>query len=197
MKKILALVALALSSAAFAGGSGVTMEYEYENGQKGASDSNSISVAPYIKFGDNWKADVKFEGSRDTGKVNGNEKPLDGLIEARIRKDIEVVSNLYAGLRLGVGEKINGENTAGKTVDFTFYTVEPILTYKATDALSFNTSYRYRNAFNPGNYHYSTDTYKVGAAYKFTKEDEVGVKYFEKYGDMRSNGVELVYNRGF
>lgn len=197
MKKILAILALAVSSTAFAGGAGVTTEFESEYGKNGASDSNSISVAPYYKFDNGIKADVKFEGSRDTGTTNGSNKPIDGLIEARVRKDFAIADNLSAGLRLGIGEKMNGENKAGNTVDFTYYTVEPILTYRATDALSFNTSYRYRNAFNASNYKYSTDTYKVGVAYKVTKEDEIGAKYFEKYGDTRSNGFELVYSRGF
>jgi len=199
MKKILAILALAVSSTAFAGGAGVTTEFEseYGKGQYNGQDSNSISVAPYYKFDNGIKADVKFEGSRDRGTVNGDNKSIDGLIEARVRKDYNVYGPLSAGLRLGIGEKFNGENKAGQTVDFGYYTVEPILTYKATDALSFNTSYRYRNAFNTSNYAYKTNTVKVGAAYKLTKEDEIGAKYFEKYGDFRSNGFELVYSRGF
>jgi len=197
MNKILAILALAFTTSAFAGGAGVTTEFESEYGKNGASDSHSISVAPYYKFDNGIKADVKFEGGRDNGQVNGSNNPIDGLIEARIRKDVQVYDKFYAGLRLGIGEKINGSNKAGNTVDFGYYTVEPMFTYKATDVLSFNTSVRFRNAFNTTDVAYKTTTYKVGAAYKVTKEDEVGVKFFEKYGDSRTQGFELTYSRGF
>lgn len=199
MKKILAILALAVSSTAFAGGAGVTTEFETEHGagKDHGSNSNSISIAPYYKFGDRWKADVKFEGSRDTGTDNGNNKPIDGLIEARIRKDVRVTDDWKVGLRLGIGEKLNGTNNAGTTTDFTYYTVEPITYYNISEPWTINASWRYRNAFNASNYSYSTNTYKLGTAYKVTNEDEVGVKYFQKYGDFRSNGVEFTYTRGF
>jgi hypothetical protein len=191
MKKILTILSLALSASAFAGGSGVTMEYEGEYGQGKDSGTNgsSVSVAPYIKFGEGWKADVKFEGGRDFGQTNGENNSIDGKIEARIRKDVKLTDKFSAGLRLGIGEKFAGK-------DFSYYTVEPIVTYKLTEPWSVNASARYRNAFDTSN-NYQTTTYKVGTAYKVTKEDEVGLKYFEKYGDSRSNGFELVYSRGF
>lgn len=200
MKKTLVIIALALvTGTAFAGNAGVTTEFEgeYGKGKDSGTNGSSISVAPYYKFGDGWKADVKFEAGRDTGTEDGNVKPLDGKIEARIRKDYKLTDNLSAGLRLGIGEKFNGSNNAGTTTDFAYYTVEPIVTYKVTEPWSVNASWRYRNAFDASNYSFSTNTYKVGTAYKITKEDEVGVKYFEKYGDSRSNGFELVYSRGF
>ena len=191
MKKIFTIFAMMVSASAFAGGAGVTTEFESEYGKNGGADSHSISLAPYYKFDNGIKADVKFEGGRDNGKVDGNNNPIDGLIEARVRKDIQVYDKFYAGLRLGIGEKINGSNKAGNTVDFGYYTVEPMFTYKTTDALSFNTSVRFRNAFNTTDVAYKTTTYKV------TKEDEVGVKFFEKYGDSRTQGFELTYSRGF
>lgn len=191
MKKIFTILAMMVSASAFAGGSGVTMEYEGEYGQGKDSGTNgsSVAVAPYIKFGDGWKADVKFDAGRDFGQTDGQNNAIDGKIEARIRKDFKVTDNLSAGLRLGVGEKFAGQ-------DFTYYTVEPIVTYKVTQPWSVNASARYRNAFNTAN-NFQTTTYKIGTAYKVTNEDEVGVKYFEKFGDSRSNGYELVYTRGF
>jgi hypothetical protein len=197
MKKIFTILAMVVSASAFAGGAGLTTEFESEYSRNGGSDSNSISLAPYYKFDNGIKADVKFEGGRDHGTTDGSNKPIDGLIEARVRKDFNVVGAFYAGLRLGIGEKMNGENKAGQTVDFTYYTVEPMFTYKATDALSFNTSVRFRNAFDTSAVAYKTTTYKVGTAYKITNQDEVGVKFFEKYGDSRTNGFEVAYTRGF
>ena len=191
MKKILAIIALAFAGTAFAGNTGITMEYEYERGEgpdKGTNGS-SVSLAPYYKFGDGWKADVKFESGRDFGDIDGVNNPIDSKIEARIRKDYKVATNLKLGLRLGIGEKFTDH-------DFTYYTIEPIMTYNLTDAWSVNTSYRYRNAFNTSN-NFSTDTYKIGTAYKITPDNEVGVKYLQKYGDARTQGIELVYTHGF
>lgn len=191
------LLSAGLVGSAFAG-AGVTTEFEVENGKNGNADSRAISVAPYYKFENGIKADVKLEGSRDTGHdAAGNNHSVGGSIEARVRKDYSLTDRISAGLRLGIGENINGTNKAGQTVDFTYYTVEPIVTYKVSDVLSLNTSYRYRNAFNQDNYTYKTNTAKVGAAYALTKQDEVGLKYFEKYGDTRTNGVEFIYIRGF
>jgi len=193
MKKIFTILALVISASAFAGvtGSGVTMEYEGEYGQGKDSGTNgsSVAVAPYIKFGQGWKADVKFDAGRDFGQTDGQNNAIDGKIEARIRKDFKVTDKLAAGLRLGVGEKFAGK-------DFSYYTVEPIVTYNLTQPWSVNASVRYRNAFDTSN-NFKTTTYKIGTAYKVTNQDEVGVKYFDKYGDSRSNGFELVYTRGF
>jgi hypothetical protein len=197
--KLLAALMLSagLIGTAFAG-AGVTTEFELENGRNGNADSRALSVAPFYKFDNGIKADIKLEGNRDNGHdVAGNNNSIGGLIEARVRKDYALTDRISAGLRLGVGEVLNGSNKAGQTQDFSYYTVEPILTYKATDALSFNTSYRYRNAFSQEDHSYKTNTAKVGVAYKLTQQDEVGAKYFEKYGDTRSNGVEFVYTRGF
>lgn len=195
MKKILALLALVTATSVFAG-AGITTEYEIERSDNGGSNSHSVSVAPYYKTESGWKFDVKLEGARDDGQVAGSNKGIDGLIEPRVRKDFAITDKASLGLRVGVGRKFNGENKAGDTVDFAYYTVEPIATLKATDKLSFNTSYRFRNAFG-SEQAYLTRTAKVGVAYALTKQDEIGAKYFVKRGDSESHGVELVYSRGF
>lgn len=189
MKKIFTVLALCFAFAAHAETAGVTTEFEIEKGKNGGADSKSVSVAPYIKLGNGLKLDVKFEGGRDGGSVAGENHPLESKVEARVRKDIKLTDNVSVGLRLGVGEVLAAR-------DFSYYTIEPMVGLKAAKELSFNTSYRYRNAFDTDN-HFKTNTFKVGTAYKVTEQDEVGLKYFEKYGDSRSNGVEFVYSRGF
>lgn len=190
MKKIFVFLALAVSTAAFAS-SGVTTEFEgeYGRGKDAGTNGSSISVAPYVKFGDGWKVDVKFEGGRDFGQENGANKPIDGKVEFRVRKDVKVTTNASLGLRVGIGEKF-------ADTDYTYYTVEPIATYKLSEPLSVNASVRFRDAFSSG-HDFKTTTYKIGTAYKLSKEDEVGLKYFEKYGDSRTHGFEMVYTRGF
>ena len=196
MKKILAILALATSASAFAG-AGVNFEFERERGTASPNTmSNTIKVAPYYKFDNGIKADIQFGGSRDDGQVSGNNNALENTVEARAQKLYEVYPGLHLGARLGVGQVLNGTNSAGKTVDFGYYTVEPKAEYMITPQLSALASYRFRNGFSDSD-NYLTRTAKVGAGYAVTKNDLVEVKYFQKRGDSSTNGVEIGYTRGF
>lgn len=196
MKKILAILALAISSSAFAG-SGVNFEFERERGTASPNTmSNTVKVAPYYKFDNGVKADIQFGGSRDDGSVSGNNNALSNTIEARAQKLWEVYPGLHLGGRVGLGQALNEVNSAGKTVDFGYYTVEPKAEYKITQELSALASYRFRNGFNNSD-NYLTRTAKIGAGYAVTKDDLVEVKYFQKRGDSNTNGIELGYTRGF
>ena len=196
MKKIFAILALAASASAFAG-SGVSFEFERERGTASPNTmSNTIKVAPYVKFDNGIKADIQFGGSRDDGQVSGNNNALENTVEARAQKLYEVYPGLHLGARLGVGQVLNGTNSAGKTVDFGYYTVEPKAEYMITPQLSALASYRFRNGFSDSD-NYLTRTAKVGAGYAVTKNDLVEVKYFQKRGDSSTNGVEIGYTRGF
>ena len=196
MKEIFAILALAASASAFAG-SGVSFEFERERGTASPNTmSNTIKVAPYYKFDNGIKADIQFGGSRDDGQVSGNNNALENTVEARAQKLYEVYPGLHLGARLGVGQVLNGTNSAGKTVDFGYYTVEPKAEYMITPQLSALASYRFRNGFSDSD-NYLTRTAKVGAGYAVTKNDLVEVKYFQKRGDSSTNGVEIGYTRGF
>ena len=196
MKKIFAILALAATTSAFAD-SGVNFEFERERGTTGTNTmSNTVKVAPYVKLDNGVKLDLQFGASRDDGSVSGNNNALENTVEARAQKMYEVAPGLKLGARVGVGQMINGVNSAGKTVDFAYYTVEPKASYAITDKLSALASWRYRDAFADSN-NYQTRTWKAGFGFAATKKDEVEVKYFEKRGDSNTNGVELAYTRSF
>jgi hypothetical protein len=192
MKKLITIGALIASSAAFAGGSGVVMEYDYDRGEgkDSGKNSNSVSIAPYFKFGEGWTADVKLDTSRDVGQTNGKNKEIKDSMMGRIRKDYKLTNDLKVGLRLGVGERFT------QSSDYSFYTIEPMVQYNITNDWNVNALYRYRNSFDQTK-NYQTDTYKIGTSYKVTPNDELGFKYSMKYGDSRANGVEFTYARGF
>lgn len=192
MKKLIIAFFVMLSSTAFAGGSGVVMEYSHENGdgKDSGKNSNLVAIAPYFKFGDNWTADVKLDTSRDTGQTAGKNKEIKDSIMGRIRKDYKVTNDIKVGLRLGVGERFT------QKADYSFYTIEPMAFYYITPDWNLNVLYRYRNAFDTAN-NYQTDTWKFGTSYKVTPNDELGVKFSTKYGDSESKGVEFTYSRGF
>ena len=196
MKKIFAILALAATTSVFAD-SGVSFEFERERGTKEPHTmTNTVKVAPYVKLDNGVKLDLQFGGSRDDGTVSGNNNALENTVEARAQKLFEVYPGLKLGARLGVGQVINGVNSAGKTVDFGYYTVEPKAEYAITDKLSALASFRFRNGFSDSD-NYLTRTYKAGAGYAVTKQDVVEVKYFQKRGDWNTNGVELGYTRSF
>ena len=196
MKKIFAILALAFTASAFAE-SGVSFEFERERGTASPNTmSNTVKVAPFVKLDNGVKLDLQFGGSRDDGQVSGNNNALENTVEARAQKLFEVYPGLKLGARLGVGQVINGTNTAGKTVDFGYYTVEPKAEYALTNKLSALASFRFRNGFSDSD-NYLTRTYKAGAGYAVTKQDVVEVKYFQKRGDYNTNGVELGYTRSF
>jgi hypothetical protein len=185
MKKLFAILALSLTGSAFAG-SGVSFEFERERGNDSPNTfENTFSVAPYYKFDNGIKADIKFYGSREDGS-----KTLENKVEVRVQKMYDIANDLKAGARISIGEKYTS------TGDYSYYTIEPKVGYTLTNALSLQASYRYRNAFNTAN-NYETGTTKLGFDYNVTKQDEVGVRYFMKRGDSDTNGVELAYTRSF
>jgi hypothetical protein len=196
MKKIFAVLTMTMVSSAFAGG-GVTTEFERERQTQSPNTmSNTIKVAPYYKFDNGVKADIMFAGARDDGSVAGNNNPIENQIEARVQKMFEVLPGTKLGARVSIGEMFNGTNTAGKTVDFTYYTVEPKASYALTKDLSINAAWRYRNGTSAAD-NYQTRTWKFGPDYALTKQDEIGARYLIKRGDTNSNGVELTYSRAF
>jgi opacity protein-like surface antigen len=196
MKKILAILALAVTGTAFAT-EGVNFEFERERGINSPNTmENTIKVAPFVKLDNGVKFDIQFGASRNDGTVSGNNNPIEGSIEARVQKLWEVYPGLKLGGRVSVGEKFNGDNKAGNTTDFSYYTIEPKAEYAVTERLSALTSWRYRDAFSDS-VAYQTRTWKIGAGYAVTKQDVIETKYFMKRGDSNTNGIELAYTRSF
>jgi hypothetical protein len=196
MKKIFAILALTITGTAFAQ-SGVSFEFERERGTASPNTmSNTIKVAPYVKLDNGVKLDLQFGASRDDGTVSGNNNALENTIEARAQKMFTVAPGLKLGARVGLGQVFNGTNSAGKTVDFGYYTFTPKAEYAITDKLSALASFRFRNGFSDSD-NYLTRTYKAGLGYDVTKKDTVEVQYFQKRGDSNVNGIELAYSRSF
>ena len=195
MKKLLACIALAFAGTAFAA-EGVNFEFERERDQNSHAYENTIKVAPFVTLDNGVKFDLQFGASRQDGEVAGNNHGIEGSIEARVQKLWEVYPGLKLGGRVSLGEKFNGENKAGYTTDFSYYTIEPKAEYMVTDRLSALTSWRYRDSFSDS-VAYQTRTWKLGAGYALTKQDVIEAKYFMKRGDSDTNGVEFAYTRSF
>jgi len=197
VNKMLTLIFAALLSGTALAETGISTEFERERGTQAPNTmTNTIKIAPYVKFDNGVKADIQVGASRDDGSVSGNKNPIENTAEARVQKLYEVYPGLHLGGRLGLGEVFNGVNSAGNTVDFGYYTVEPKAEYFITDKLSALASWRFRDSFADNN-NYLTRTWKAGFGYDVTKKDLVEVKYFQNRGDEKTNGVALEYTRGF
>lgn len=195
MKKIFAILALAITGTAFAQ-SGVSFEFERErSNSSGNTMENTIKVAPYIVT-NGIKLDLQFGGSRADDVTNGNNSAIENTIEARAQKMFEVAPGLKLGARVGLGQMFNGTNSAGKTVDFGYYTITPKAEYAINDKLSALASYRFRNGFSDSD-NYLTRTAKAGLGLAVTKKDTIEAQYFQKRGDSNTNGIELAYSRSF
>ena len=190
-------MALIAATSAFAETNGINVEFERDRGTTGSNTmSNTVKLAPFVKFDNGVKADIQVTANRNDGTVSGNNNALTNTAEARVQQMYEVYPGLHLGARVGLGEVFNGTNAAGNTTDFAYYTIEPKAQYMVTPKLSALASWKYRDSFSD-NQNYLTRTWKVGGGYDITKKDLVEVKYVQQRGDFKTNGVEVGYTRSF
>jgi opacity protein-like surface antigen len=132
-----------------------------------------------------------------TGDVvvsNGQNNTTNAL---SVRRELGLSGTVFqAGIvkataRASVGLKtLSGKDSTG------YYTIEPGVSIKVTDALAARVSYRYRNAFSSGVADRS-DATRFGVSYALTKNDSIGVGY----DIVKKNGAETAttfsYTRSF
>ena len=183
MKKILAILALGLSSTAFA--ATVGLEYQNINGVQGSSDQKAYELNVKENFNKNFAGDVKF-----TNTVTDSTNALSTRLEAGV-----TAQNTYGAFtpytRLGVGQKFSN------TTNFTYYSVEPgVKAAVGNTGVTARVGYRFRNAFDTGN-NDTTRTWRAGLDYAVTPKDTVGVGYDSVRGDSNQNVFKVNYSRGF
>jgi long-subunit fatty acid transport protein len=77
-----------------------------------------------------------------------------------------------------------------------YYSIEPGVNYKITDALTARVAYRYRDAFSSGVADRS-DTARLGLSYALTKQDTIGLGYDVVKKDGAEKATTLNYTRSF
>ena len=183
MNKILAILALAFTSSAFAASVGV--EYQNINGVNGGSDQKAYELNVKENFNKNFAGDVKF-----TNTVTDGTNALTTRLEAGV-----TAQNTYGAFtpytRLGLGQKFSN------TTDFTYYSVEPgVKAAIGSTGLTARVGWRFRNAFNTAN-NDTTRTWRAGLDYALTPKDTVGLGYDSVRGDSQQNIVKVNYSRSF
>ena len=87
-----------------------------------------------------------------------------------------------------------GERVKSDT-NFSYYAIDAGIVVPIS-VFEVDLSYRYRNAFEEAN-NFETNRYGVEGKYKFTKNDSIGLRYSQSYGDSESNAWRLQYTRSF
>jgi hypothetical protein len=162
----------------------ITLEGERENIHGTGNDVDSFNLIPGIKSGD-FTYDLKVQAqSKDDNKTSAN-------IEPRIKYDHKIgMTDFTVWGRLGLGEKITSDGNFG------YYTIEPGISYNVIKGGKLFVSDRYRDSFSDGK-GYTTNTVYVGGSYDVNSFDTISAKFYRKYQDTESNGIEVAYTRWF
>ena len=184
MKKVLVTAAL-VAVTGLASAASVTIEGQFQNGERGARDSDNYALSVQQSINKTFAADIGFTAFQQDGT-----KALSNRLEAGITGTRPVGPvNLYT--RVAVGEKFNNGS------DFAYYSVEPGVVYNFTNKLSGKVGYRFRNGFGDNGNLDTTHTARAGVSYAVTKQDTVGVRYDQVRGDAFNHSVNFAYTRSF
>jgi len=194
MKKLLSILFLFLSSAVFAGG--VEFEYGQESGHYAPNSSQNVSsnyfvMTPHWDVND-FEVGLKFEQSRQ----NIDNASLENKLELQVQRDVFKYGMFKTAIQVGLGRDFNQSQVTTNS-DFNYYQISIKPKYQITDKLAFETSYRYRNAFDPI-YYFQSNTIKAGFSYEINRNYEFGLRYVKKFnGDEQANAVEGGINYNF
>lgn len=185
MKKILAILAMAISGSVYA--ASATVEYQDQTGVKGTANSALYQLSISENINKNFAGGISMSyGIKDaTGAVSATrtEASLTG-------KTTFGIFSPYT--RVGVGQKFTS------TTNYSYYSVEPGVTaLLGNTGLTARLGYRYRTAFDSTANADTTDTWRLGMSYALTKQDTVGVRYDQIRGDSNQNNVAFNYTRRF
>jgi len=187
MKKILAILALATSGAAFAGS--VTIEGQSINGQ-GSADQQNFNMTARGSINQNFTAHTQVSTTQTDGT-----NAVSTRLEVGVTGQVGLFGPVSGYTTVAVGEKYS---TAG-TGNFAYYSVEPGLTAPiGNTGLTAKVGYRFRTALEDVNVNKdTTQTIRAGVSYAVTKQDSVGVRYDQVRGDVKQNIVAVNYTRSF
>jgi long-subunit fatty acid transport protein len=184
MKKVLVTAAL-VAATGLAQAASVTVEFQNQEGHRGARDSENYSLSVKESVNKNFAVDLGF-----TAYQQSTTKALSNRLEAGVTGTVPVGPvNLYT--RVAVGEKFTNGS------DFEYYSVEPGVTYTMFDKLTARVGDRFRNGFGTNGNLDTTHTARAGVSYAVTKQDTIGVRYDQVRGDSFNHSFNFAYTRSF
>jgi hypothetical protein len=180
MKKILAILALAISGTAFAADS-VTVESQRIN-NAGAAAQQQYVLGVKKEFS-GFAGDLAFSNAQTEGT---------NALSTRIEAGATVAGPIGLYARVATGQKYSN------TADFSYYSVEPgiAVAVPGVAGLTAKAGFRWRSAYDSAN-NDQTHTARYSLAYAVSKIDTVAVKYDRVNGDSNQKIVSVAYTRGF
>ena len=187
MKKILAILAMAVSTGAFA--ATATVEYQNADGvQNTPTNQEQISLSVKEEINKNFAGDVsisnKWNNSSTSNALNSSR------VEGGLTGTVPLVANVSGYTRVAVGQKFT------TTTNYSYYSVEPGVSLPLGAGFTGKVGYRFRSAFDAGN-NDTTRTARALVTYQINKDNTVGVGYDSQRGDSNQNIVRVNYTRGF
>jgi hypothetical protein len=180
MKRMLAILVMSFMSAAYAT---PYVASEYETNENRVTKADSIGAAVII--GKKYDSGLQVSGKVSYSQAELGSGSITNSVEGRVKQSFGA---FYLGGRLG--ERITQTN------HFSYYAIDTGVVVPVANAFSIDFSYRYRNAFS-NDMNFETNRYGIEAKYKFTKNDAVGLRYSQSYGDSETNSWRLQYTHSF
>jgi hypothetical protein len=181
MKKIFAILALAITGSAFAADS-FTVEGQHIN-NAGAAAQQQYVLGVKKEFG-SFAGDLAFSNAQTEGT---------NALSTRLEAGATVAGPIGLYARAAVGQKYSN------TTDFTYYSVEPGIAaaVPGVAGLTAKFGYRFRSAFDSTQNNDQTHTARYALSYALNKSDAVTLKYDRVNGDNNQKIVAVAYTVGF
>ena len=181
MKKIFAIMALAITGTAFAADS-FTVEGQHIN-NAGAAAQQQYVLGVKKEFG-GFAGDLAFSNAQTEGT---------NALSTRLEAGATVNGPMGLYARAAVGQKYSN------TTDFTYYSVEPgiAVAVPGLSGLTAKVGYRFRSAFDSTQNNDQTHTARYALSYALSKDDTITAKYDRVNGDNNQKVVGVAYTRGF
>jgi hypothetical protein len=181
MKKIFAILALAITGTAFAADS-FTVEGQHIN-NAGAAAQQQYVLGVKKEFG-GFAGDLAFSNAQTEGT---------NALSTRLEAGATVAGPVGLYARAAVGQKYSN------TTDFTYYSIEPGIAaaVPGVTGLTAKVGYRFRSAFDSTQNNDQTHTARYSLAYALSKDDTIAVKYDRVNGDNNQKVIAVAYSRGF
>lgn len=180
MRSMLAILVMTFAASAYATPYVAT---EYETNENRVTKADSIGAGVIV--GKKYNDGLQVSGKVSYSQAEFGNGSITNSVEGRVKQSFGA---FYLGGRLG--ERILTSD------HFSYYAIDTGLVFPVGNAFSVDVSYRYRNAFSSGK-NFETNRYGVEGKYKLTKNDTVGLRYTQSYGDSETNSWRLQYTHSF
>lgn len=182
MKKLFAILALAVTTTAFAGS--FTVESQHVN-QVRAADQQTFGLSVRQELSKSFTGDLGMSNTQTDGT-----NALATRLEAGLTYAQPILGSVNGYVRTALGQKYSN------TADFTYYSVEPGIT-APVGPFTAKVGWRWRSAVDSDTRNDQTHTMRYTVSYPVTKLDTVSVRYDRVNGDNNQKIVVVGYTRSF